>query len=240
MINKQSKFKVGQKVKVVESGEGFHPDEIGEEVTITEVGFDHYLEEQYCYRIKEIKGNNKYNDGYGWHGEGSFAEIKQEKVKQDVKQKEFKIGDKVKILRTNTAFLRETIGRVGVIKFIAQDGGLLVDFGKVSISGDSRWWYNVKDVEKISSSSMSNKQKREILQTTKGKFFSVEFTKKDGSLRKMNCRLGVAKDLKGGTNSCSNHDEYVTVYDMVAKGYRNINLETLKVVRMAGATITFE
>ena len=49
---------------------------------------------------------------------------------------------------------------------------------------------------------MSNKQKREILQTTKGKFFTVEFVKKDGTLRKMNCRLGVAKDLKGGQNSC--------------------------------------
>ena len=33
------------------------------------------------------------------------------------------------------------------------------------------------------------------------KFFSVEFYKKDGTLRKMQCRLGVTKHLKGGTKS---------------------------------------
>jgi|GEM_PF-5200710 len=120
MINKQSKFKVGQKVKVVESGEGFPDGAIGEEVTITEVGFNHYLKDEYCYRIKEMKGNNNPRNYDGWHGEGSFAEIEQEKikfaeikqgkVKQDVKQKEFKIGDKVKILRTNTDFLKDEDG----------------------------------------------------------------------------------------------------------------------------------
>ena len=39
------------------------------------------------------------------------------------------------------------------------------------------------------------KQLRELVQN---KIFSVEFTKKDGTLRKMVCRLGVKKHLKGG------------------------------------------
>ena len=37
-----------------------------------------------------------------------------------------------------------------------------------------------------------------MVQATKGTFFDVEFTKADGSLRKMNCRIGVKKHLAGG------------------------------------------
>ena len=172
---KSPKFEVGQKVKVAKFGSGFAPDEVGLEVTIIEVGFDDYRAGRYCYRIKEMHGNNNPFMYGGWHGEESFEDLPV-KAATPRKRKHF----------------------------------------------------------------MSNKQKREILQTTKGKFFSVEFIKQDGSLRKMNCRMGVAKDLKGGVNSCAKHDEYVTVYDMVNKGYRNINLETLKSVKMAGATITFD
>ncbi|WP_193151290.1 hypothetical protein [Sulfurimonas sediminis] len=37
----------------------------------------------------------------------------------------------------------------------------------------------------------------EIIKSTHGKIFSCEFIKKDGSIRKMVARLGVAKNLKG-------------------------------------------
>jgi len=70
---------------------------------------------------------------------------------------------------------------------------------------------------------------------TKGKFFSVQFIKKDGSLRKMQCRLGVKKYLKGGTYKAGqNHPELVPVYDVPNKGYRSINLETIKFLRISG------
>ena len=55
-----------------------------------------------------------------------------------------------------------------------------------------------------------------------GKIFTVKFTKKDGTIRVMNCRLGVTKHLKGGVSTL-NPDKYITVYDMQAKGYRAIS-----------------
>lgn len=59
-----------------------------------------------------------------------------------------------------------------------------------------------------------------------GKIMTIKFVKKDGSLRVMNCRLGVTKHLKGG---CSTLDpeKYITVYDLKSEGYRAINKESI-------------
>lgn len=74
----------------------------------------------------------------------------------------------------------------------------------------------------------------EVIKSTHGKIFSCEFIKKDGSLRKMVARLGVAKNLKGGSNGASAKNSLVTVFDMVACSYRMINLSTLTALRVAG------
>jgi hypothetical protein len=66
----------------------------------------------------------------------------------------------------------------------------------------------------------------ENILNSKGKIFTVTFTKKDGTTRVMNCRLGVTKHLKGG-ESTLNANEYITVYDMQNKGYRAINRSTI-------------
>ena len=66
----------------------------------------------------------------------------------------------------------------------------------------------------------------ENILNSKGKIFTVTFTKKDGTTRVMNCRLGVTKHLKGG-ESTLNPNEYITVYDMQNKGYRAINRNTI-------------
>ena len=66
----------------------------------------------------------------------------------------------------------------------------------------------------------------EKILNSKGKIFTVTFTKKDGTTRVMNCRLGVTKHLKGG-ESTLNPNEYITVYDMQNKGYRAINRATI-------------
>jgi len=73
-----------------------------------------------------------------------------------------------------------------------------------------------------------------------GKIFTVNFIKKDGSERVMTCRLGVKKHLKGGVSTTTHIPEYVTVYDVVAKGYRTINLETVSRIAGAGQEITFK
>jgi hypothetical protein len=72
----------------------------------------------------------------------------------------------------------------------------------------------------------------ELLHNNYGKVFTAEFIKKNGETRKINCRLGVKKDLKGGTNPVKNYLQYLTVYDMQKKGYRNINLGTLMLVKI--------
>jgi hypothetical protein len=74
--------------------------------------------------------------------------------------------------------------------------------------------------------------KQELLREELGsKFFTVEFIKKDGSLRKLNGRLGVTKHLRGGTKSFRDADfNAITVYDIRAKGYRTVKLD--KVVKI--------
>lgn len=84
---------------------------------------------------------------------------------------------------------------------------------------------------------------KQIIEDTKGKIFGVSFIKKDGLLRKMSCRLGVAIGVKGVVNRKEEDEKYgyITVYDFNAdserdkKGnYRRINLNTLKEISFQG------
>lgn len=77
---------------------------------------------------------------------------------------------------------------------------------------------------------MTHAIENEIKEAIKSnKIFSVTFTKKDGSQRKMIARSGVKKHLKtGGTASTTSHiPKYFTVFDMKIQQYRNINVETI-------------
>jgi hypothetical protein len=72
-------------------------------------------------------------------------------------------------------------------------------------------------------------------------FFSATFLKKDGTIRKMNARLGVKKHLKGGEKSYTAEDfNYITVFDMVKKQYRTINVSTLLELKVNGKVITIK
>jgi hypothetical protein len=75
----------------------------------------------------------------------------------------------------------------------------------------------------------------ELILSSLGRFITVEFYKKDGSLRTLTGRLGVKKHLKGGV---STHDplEYITIYDVVNKGYRAINRYTIRSVTVNKTT----
>ena len=78
-----------------------------------------------------------------------------------------------------------------------------------------------------------------LIEQSKGKFITVAFRKKDGTLRIMNCRLGVTKHLKGG--ECTlDRDQFIIVYDMQSKGYRAINRDTIESVTIEGQTLTYE
>ncbi len=73
-----------------------------------------------------------------------------------------------------------------------------------------------------------------VINDTNGKIFAVKFIKKNGAIRVMLARLGVQKDLKGGTNGASAKNSLITVWDMVSNGYRMINLETLISLNASG------
>lgn len=74
---------------------------------------------------------------------------------------------------------------------------------------------------------------RKIIQTG-GKTFSVSFVKKDGSERRMNCRLGVKKHLKGGESTVRHIPNLVTVFEMPKSQYRNINTDTIYQISIEG------
>lgn len=80
---------------------------------------------------------------------------------------------------------------------------------------------------------------RSLLNESKGKIFSVQFTKKDGSLRRMVARTGVTRHLKGGERAYNPEEKGLTfVFDMQKKAYRSINLSTVTSIRINGKEIT--
>jgi len=70
-----------------------------------------------------------------------------------------------------------------------------------------------------------------------GRFFSVEFTKRDGSLRTMQARLGVTQYLAGGEKGYSDAAKgIVTVYSVDAAGYRSVRLDSIRSLTVRGTT----
>ena len=68
----------------------------------------------------------------------------------------------------------------------------------------------------------------ELINKSKGKIFTATFLKKNGELRKMNCRLGVSKGVNGkGMNYNPTLKALKPVFDMRIKEWRTINLESI-------------
>jgi len=78
-----------------------------------------------------------------------------------------------------------------------------------------------------------------ILNTIEDEFFTVQFEKKDGTERTMNCRKGVTKHLKGGESTIKNNPDLVSVYDVQAKAYRCFAKSRLKRIKANGVEYTF-
>ena len=73
-----------------------------------------------------------------------------------------------------------------------------------------------------------------------GTIATVEFIKKDGSLRTLNGRLNVKKHLKGGTKAFDDKDYgLITIYDLKNKGYRSFKVENLKKLKVKGQEYNF-
>ena len=84
---------------------------------------------------------------------------------------------------------------------------------------------------------MNREQKKALIDFIGPRIFTVTFIKKDGTERKMNCRLGVTSKQNGGKNTTEHLGEYLTVYDMQKLQYRNVNLDTIIDVKCGKATL---
>lgn len=75
---------------------------------------------------------------------------------------------------------------------------------------------------------------------TNGKFFTVKFIKKDGTLRRMTCRTGVSKGVNGkGLDFDPQEKGLKVVWSTDAEGYRMINLAQVKEITFNGTTTTY-
>ena len=88
---------------------------------------------------------------------------------------------------------------------------------------------------------VSKNQAKELINSSKGKIFSVTFTKKNGETREMICRKGVKKHLKGGELMFDpNEKGLAVVFDMKKNAYRMININTLEKIVVDKATYSVE
>lgn len=71
----------------------------------------------------------------------------------------------------------------------------------------------------------------DLILKSAGRFVTVTFTKKSGEVRTLTGRMGVTKHLKGGVSTLDS-TKFITIFDMVNKGYRAINRETIKSVTL--------
>jgi hypothetical protein len=70
---------------------------------------------------------------------------------------------------------------------------------------------------------------RQVIEQTKGKYFSVVFTKKDKSVRRMTARLGVKKGVNGkGMRYNPTDRNLMVVWDNGLQDFRMINLDTIQ------------
>ena len=82
---------------------------------------------------------------------------------------------------------------------------------------------------------------KQYIYATNGKIFSAVFVKKDGEIRKMVCRQGVYKYVKGvGLKFKPEERDLIGVFDMHKKAYRFINVKTLEQIKVKGITYTIK
>lgn len=81
--------------------------------------------------------------------------------------------------------------------------------------------------------SMDSQDKIEFIEDLcKTQIFTCQFVKKDGSIRIINCRLGVKKYLKDAYHVRKNQEQYLVAFDLQLKMYRNISVNSLQWLRI--------
>ena len=66
----------------------------------------------------------------------------------------------------------------------------------------------------------------QLINSTQGRFFSMTFEKKDGTITSRDCRAKDLKSLAGGEDKLA-HTPYVKFYDQNSKGWRCVHPDRL-------------
>lgn len=70
------------------------------------------------------------------------------------------------------------------------------------------------------------------IKSNKNKIFTAVFEKKNGETRQMNCRTGVVRGVKGTLSRSARNARLekglLPVFDLQSKGWRSLNLYTLR------------
>lgn len=69
-----------------------------------------------------------------------------------------------------------------------------------------------------------------IIEGLRGKILGITFTKKDGTIRRMNGIFGVRRFLKGGVFN-GDPSKYIVIWDINKRDYRSVNRFTISEVR---------
>lgn len=80
------------------------------------------------------------------------------------------------------------------------------------------------------------RQIKALLKANAGKFFTVTFQKKDGTIRTLNCQHGHFKG-HDGVNTVAHIEKYLTVH--TAEGFKNVDCSKVKQIKMGGKVMTF-
>lgn len=92
---------------------------------------------------------------------------------------------------------------------------------------------------------MTREQKRAILEQAKGHFFSVDFEKKDRTIRHMNCKKWTEKAFSAGSKNAApstlkDKPEYYLAVDIDKGEFRAISLDRMLSCKVNGKTYTFD
>ena len=82
---------------------------------------------------------------------------------------------------------------------------------------------------------------RSLIAGSNGTIFTIGYIKKSGQFRKMNCRLGVSKGVKGIQTNRRERDidnNLLTVYDVQAEAFRCVTLNTVQFIKIRNQTIS--
>lgn len=89
--------------------------------------------------------------------------------------------------------------------------------------------------QQITSTITPDEAEQMINSLKRAEFFTVMFIKKDGTERVMNAQKGVTKHLAGGELKFDpNQRGLIVVFDSKSGGYRMINKNTLKWIKVKG------